>query len=355
MRSVHITPLILLAATAALAAEAPQLVVDSPQAGSVLKDRPFRAGACLLNPGTNPLVVVLTCFGVTHYHYLDQGQLARVRKDRQGNLSVNVWDDAFLPTAGDQILKIEVMHQGQGRLLGPQTVSFRVEDMTPEQLEESLVKLSVQIGQDSANRLQAWSGYANNEFANRHNPQWKPDPFPAQHYASSCNDELWSRIAGYTRAAELYDTTGRGGDAAEALKAAQAIYDAQSAALLEGPHLSRIPVIYAEMYHLYPPSHFDGWTRYYVRRGNLTQATFWLQEQANWYRQAGGSPYVRDTFRNDCPGSVAWAYREIARLHILLKQDFDGYTQWMAKAQQATGQPVAAPPPGVDLLQQHAP
>ena len=156
----------------------------------------------------------------------------------------------------------------------------------------------------------------------------------AKEYRNNRISEFHGRISDYCAIAELFEVNHELEKAKKALDLAFEIYEEDKESAHGDPldSSSTGEVRPGDPYFTLPPDHYRRHVDFYTRRGDLESAVMWLKNTAEFLQEKSRYPDVDPDLVEFIPDDIAETYYKIACLHLLLRNDLDGYREWEKKA-----------------------
>ncbi|MFP4055460.1 MAG: hypothetical protein ACLF0G_01155 [Candidatus Brocadiia bacterium] len=303
----------------------------TPEKGQTLSG-PF-VFRVLLNGGPpEPLTVLVKCFGVTHHFHIPE------RMSLLGEFPDQDLEDELFPAApGRHTLAVSVWARDRADALFEAELDFELEK--PESIEEELDEVRKELGY-------AWKrvedGRKNVWLCARWVRNGSSPPEKNQQAAEGLYrvrvEEFFRRIQAYVRVAEIYEGSFQPDRALRALKLAEEIFETEREEVGVHPAGAREPSLYAPEDVCEPPAHFEGFARYYTRRGDIEEAIRFRTKIVAWYEDQAGRDDLPEDKRKRCLWLAGRAYGAMGQAYIRLRNDLARYEECLEKAEKLQGQ-----------------
>ncbi|HAK95701.1 MAG TPA: hypothetical protein DCM87_12060 [Planctomycetes bacterium] len=246
---------------------------------------------------------------------------------------LNVFEDLLLLTAGAHELAVELAGVETGKVLLSDKIPFSVAGPPPAAIDRYRAEAALSLANGAR-----WLRQAEDDYA-RELVRQKADGAAyggdakgaAARYLMYVNLDFFQRMQGYAILASHYDRSWQQADALACLNLAEEILQKEKERTVVAAPFGAWPIVRSPEGVSKAPSHYEGYARFYARRGDLAPAVEWLLKEAAWYEQQATAAPPSQGQTTEARKLEAESYRKIAHLHVMLASDLDGYAKHIAR------------------------
>lgn len=261
------------------------------------------------------------------------------------NGSASIADSYLLFEEGPRRISVQALDYSTRKVLAEATVSLDVKKPDREAMKEEIEHNAYwQIAAAAQTLREADKVYRREYFDSRMGDaaakarlRWAAD----EYLERRTRDFLW-RISAYALLSEYYERNFRPEQARLALECADEIYEKEKGTTFTGPDFALWPITNSKGGPTEAPGHFWRYACYYARRGDRDKAIDWYRKQAEWYEAQAKAAHLTAEQKAKARQLAAQAYRGMAQLEVILKNNIDRYETWMGKSREALAPANAA-------------
>jgi len=294
-----------------------KLTIGSPKNGTTYTGAVEITGGIDDGPDGR-FTVIIKCFGVTHHH------LTPERVSLLGIKTTTGFSDAlFNQTPGQHTAQISVWHQKNPKPLAEATVTFTI--VKPDSIEgDRLDDIRRDITGAGRTVLSSqrtlWSDARDARRGKRTVAQLADSE---DWLRKRLLNDRYTRLSALTRVAELYERALDPARALRALQLAQKLNDMESAAV--APRANEA---------VSEPPHLMAFVRYHTCRGDYEKTLDYWKQIIAWHEGQFQRADLDAKAKNSPRESLWRAYEAMGEVHVLFKNDLDGYATCRKKASQ---------------------